>query len=229
MSQRFVHDPRHVPVRPFPWRSVVLSFVLVSAFAAIDGNVGWRSTFASASFASWVAALIACVRVRPRPIAAVRDGGLVLGPRRARVYGFAALLVGPLSILSAVGGAWPISVACVLFGAFIATLARRRIRLVEGGFEQIGPLGRVVRGSWGDVRAIELDDRSEQLRLFVGESRSHYVMFPEAWDGVATFAAAAASGIPEDVRQRAPEAFAVIERFAALALPREPTARTGAG
>jgi hypothetical protein len=219
MSQRFVCDSRHVPVRAFPWWVVLSAFGIVSAFAAVDGRLGWRSTFASALFAGWIAWIIACTRARPRPIAVIRDGHMIVAPRRSRVYGFSVLLFGPLAILSALGGAWPLTCASVLLGAFIATLGRQRIRLTEGGFEQVGALGRVVRVSWNDVRAIRADARTDQIRLIIGDSQSRYVIFPEGWDGVASFAAAVVSGIPEHVRQSAPEELAVIRAFASFAAP----------
>lgn len=227
---RRVNTKGHVQVGlgSYPWRWVAFSLGAMLLFAAIEGNLGWRAVGVAFAFAAWVALIFAVARARPSPEATSFDGHFIVQPPALARYGAPVVSFGPLIVLMLLAGPgsdssqhpwyWGL-LAFFVGGAFLLLAAGgRKIRMFEGGFEEIGFSGRAVRVEWTAVKAVRYDEQFRRLLLvaqFPGRN-DRTVAFPHAWNGFAAFAAAALKAIPKDALRPAPEERSVLEQLAAL-------------
>lgn len=191
--------------------------------ATVGGKSGWLAFGMAFTFAAWGGLLLAVVHVKPRPEATRSGGDLIVRPPALTRYGVPVVLCGPWFVVMPLASAkHPWFWVAFVFSAGVAGLVvaafQRRIRVVDGGFEEVGLNGRAMRVPWTSVKSVRYDGKHRCLLLVVRclGQRDRNILFPSGWDGVATLAAAALTAIPEEALRPATQERLALEQLAAL-------------
>lgn len=209
--------------RPYPWHSIALLFGAGLLIAAIGGKFGWLAVGTAFTLTAWAGLLLAALHARTKPEATRSRGHLIVRPPGLMRHGVPLLLCGPWLVVFPFASArypwfWGVSAFSVGVAALIVAAFQRRIRLIDGGFEEIRLTGRAVLVAWTSVKSVRYNAKYRWLLLVVRRPgrRDRIVLFPSAWDGAATLAAAALAAIPEDALRPATQEHLALAQLAAL-------------
>lgn len=194
-----------------PWRMMGVLFGTMLLLAAFEEKFGLGAFIAGGLLAGWYGVFSLAVVVKPSRAGRREGDAWVIRPAwwRRVIMGslFLPLGVPALMDLGDTEGAehaivWGAIVLAFGLNAALFVGSRRSIRLVDGGFVQVGVTGNAVTRRWSDVKRVEYVQDANGVVFFVrreGDEREHDVLFPATWDGCGLFAASALAHLSREI------------------------------